>query len=116
MSKLHIFDDTQALVEESNPAPDRIVSGSPVGEVVNVFESGDGKLFSGIWRSTPGAWRVIYDETEYCHITQGRARISCDDGTIKDVGVGDSFVIEGGFCGIWEVLEDMEKHYMIVMP
>jgi uncharacterized protein len=116
VSKLHIFADTQAIVEECNPAPDRIVTGSPVGETVNVFESRDGKLFSGIWRSTKGAWRVVYDETEYCHITKGRARLSSDDGTIKHVGVGDSFVIEGGFRGIWDVLEDMEKHYMIIVP
>ena len=116
MSKLHLFSASTALVEDSNPAPERVLSGTPTGEAINVFESGDGKIFSGIWRATKGSWRVTYDETEYCNITKGAARLTHDDGTITDVGVGDGFVIEGGFSGIWEVLEEMEKHYMIVMP
>jgi uncharacterized protein len=116
VSKLHLFRDSNAAVEASDPAPDRLVSGMPKAETINVFESDDGKLFSGIWRATIGAWRVSYDETEYCHITKGRARLIDQAGAIKDVQSGDGFVIEAGFAGIWEVLEDMEKHYMIVLP
>lgn len=116
MRKLHVFADNAAIAEDSSPPTDRILSGTPVGEAINVFESSDGKLLSGIWRSTKGAWRVSYEETEYCHITKGRARLTSENGTIRDVAVGDGFVIECGFTGIWEVLEDMEKHYMIVLP
>jgi uncharacterized protein len=116
MSKLHLFAGTTVPAEAGDPAPDRIVSGQPKAETLNIFESGDGKVFGGIWRATKGAWRVNYDETEYCHITRGRARLLSDDGTSSEVKSGDGFVIEAGFAGIWEVLEDMEKHYMIVLP
>jgi uncharacterized protein len=116
VSRLHLFRETLAIAEPSNPAPDRIVSGHPTGEAVNVFESANGKIFSGIWRATTGAWRVSYDETEYCYITKGVARLTSDEGVTKDVSTGDGFIIESGFCGIWDVIEDMEKHYVIVLP
>jgi uncharacterized protein len=116
MSKLHLVTGTTMLPEASDPPADRLISGTPKAETINVFESADGKIFSGIWRASVGAWRVIYDETEYCHITKGRARLIEDGGATIDVMSGDGFVIEGGFTGIWEVVEDMEKHYMIVVP
>jgi uncharacterized protein len=116
MSRLHLFRDTKMALETSDPAPDKVISGHPKGQTLNVFESGASKIFSCIWRATIGAWRVSYDETEYCYITQGRARLLEDNGTATDVHAGDSFVIEGGFVGVWEVLEDMEKQYMIVLP
>ena len=116
MSKLHLFRESGAKVESNKPAPDRIISGTPTEETQNVFESADGKVFSGIWRATVGAWRVAYDETEYCYITKGRALLIDDSGASKEVSGGDGFVIEGGFTGVWKVLEDMEKHYMIVLP
>jgi uncharacterized protein len=116
MSKLHLFADSTAPTESCDPAPDRLVSGQPKAETINVFESADGKIFSGIWRATKGAWRVSYDETEYCHITKGHARLIDSVGGVNDVRSGDSFVIEAGFTGVWDVLEDMEKHYMIVLP
>ncbi len=115
MSKLHLFRDTKAAIEASNPAPERVVAGHPTGETQNIFESPNGKVFSGIWRATAGAWRVSYDETEYCFITKGRARLTEDNGATVEVVLGDGFVIEGGFQGIWEVMDDMEKHYMIVL-
>lgn len=116
MSKLHLFRHTKAATEASDPPFDRLVSGQPKGETINVFESTDGKLFSGIWRATVGAWRVKYSETEYCHITKGRARLIEKGGATVEVSAGDGFIIESGFKGVWEVIEDMEKHYMIVLP
>jgi uncharacterized cupin superfamily protein len=53
---------------------------------------------------------------EYCHITKGRARLTSSTGMVTEVQTGDGFVIPNGFEGVWEVLEDMEKHYVIVLP
>jgi len=53
---------------------------------------------------------------EYCHITKGRARLTASNGDVIEVQTGDGFVIPNGFEGVWEVLEDMEKHYVIVLP
>ena len=116
MSKLLLFRDTQGATEQCGPPPDRFVWGHPTSDNRTVFESVDGKIVSGIWRATIGAWRIAYDETEYCHVTKGRARLLEDSGAIFEIQAGDSFVIAAGFTGIWEVIEDMEKHYMVVMP
>ncbi len=64
-------------------------------------------------RQTRGSWRVRYSEHEFCHLLEGRVRISAEDGTRYEFLAGDSFVIPAGFAGSWEVLEDCRKLYAI---
>jgi uncharacterized protein len=116
MNKLHLFRDNKQKGECAAIDVEKIISGSPSTETINVFQTGDGRVFGGIWRVTPGSWRVKYDECEYCYIIKGKARLSQTNGTTSDVAAGDGFVIEQGFEGTWEVFEDLEKHYMIVYP
>jgi uncharacterized cupin superfamily protein len=66
--------------------------------------------------ATVGAWRVSYDEWEYCHILSGRMSLTPDGGAPVQFGPGDSFVIEPGFRGVWTVIEDMAKTYVIRLP
>ena len=56
--------------ESGAPAPDRLISGDPKFRTWNVEER-DGGLYAGIWESTPGKWRIVYDEWEFCHILSG---------------------------------------------
>lgn len=114
--RLISFRDSLAPFEPWQPDPDRVVVAGATGGTQNLYESADGRVFAGVWRASPGAWRVKYDEMEYCHITQGRARLTGSDGTVLDVSQGDGFVIPNGFEGVWEVLDAMEKHYVIVLP
>jgi uncharacterized cupin superfamily protein len=93
------------------PAPEKIVSGDPVHTTWNLEER-DG-LYAGIWQSTPGAWRISYDEWEYCHIRSGHSRLISEDGDTRDVRAGDSFLIRPGFKGIWDVIETTVKDYVI---
>ena len=69
--------------------------------------------FDGVWESTPGKWRIEYDEWEFCHILSGLSVISSDDGETRTAKPGDSFVIRPGFRGAWEVLETTRKEYVI---
>jgi uncharacterized cupin superfamily protein len=39
-----------------------------------------------------------------------------DGGAPVQFGPGDSFVIEPGFNGVWSVIEDMAKTYVIRLP
>lgn len=96
--------------EPGRPDPARLVSGDPVFTTWNV-EDADG-LFAGLWQSTPGRWRIVYTEWEYCRILQGRSIIHGEGGPLK-VGPGDSFVLRPGFEGEWEVLETTLKEYVI---
>ena len=42
-------------------------------------EERDG-LYAGVWEATPGAWRVTYDEWEFCHILSGVSVLTEDGG------------------------------------
>lgn len=103
--------DPSVAPENDGPAADRIIEGSPVFTTWNIEES-DG-LYCGTWRSTPGKWRISYDEWEYCHILDGHSIITGDNGTVYEVREGDSFILRPGFSGTWEVVETTTKEYVI---
>ena len=71
------------------------------------------QLYAGIWEATPGKWRIVYDEWEFCHILSGVSVISEDGGEARTVKAGDSFVLRPGFQGSWEVIETTRKEYVI---
>lgn len=105
--------DTAGIEPElGEPAADRIVSGAPKFRTWNVEEA-EGGLYSGIWEATPGKWRIVYDEWEFCHILSGLSVISEDGGETRTVKPGDSFVLRPGFKGTWEVIETTRKEYVI---
>jgi uncharacterized cupin superfamily protein len=97
--------------EIGGPAPDRLVSGTPVFTTWNLYEA-DG-LYCGIWESTPGKWRIAYEEWEYCRILSGVSVITGTQDDPVTVKAGDSFMIPPGFEGTWEVLETTRKDYVI---
>ena len=97
--------------EVGRPDPGRLVSGDPVHRTWNV-EDRDG-LYAGVWESTPGAWRVVYNEWEFCHILSGHSVLSSDDGEVHVLRAGDAFVIRPGFAGTWEAVETTRKEYVI---
>ncbi len=100
-----------AEAETGRPAPDRLIAGDPVFSTWNLEER-DG-LYCGIWRATPGKWRIVYDEWEYCRIREGHSVITGEDGIARHVKAGDSFVLRPGFVGTWEVIETTTKDYVI---
>lgn len=97
--------------EVSRPDPEKLLSGDPVNTTWNLEER-DG-LYCGIWQSTPGKWRISYDEWEYCRILEGLSVISEDGADAVTVKAGDSFILRPGFRGSWEVLETTRKDYVI---
>jgi uncharacterized cupin superfamily protein len=111
MPRLLRLDTAAAEAETGRPPSGRVISGDPVHTTWNLEER-DG-LFCGIWESTPGKWRIAYDEWEYCRILSGRSVITAEDGTVWPLGPGDSFILRPGFRGTWEVLETTRKDYVI---
>ena len=112
-SPLFLTIDAAAVEAEAGaPAPDRLISCDPQFRTWNVEEA-EGGLYVGIWESTPGKWRIVYDEWEFCHILSGVSVIAEDGGGTRTVSAGDSFVIKPGFRGTWEVLETTRKEYVI---
>ncbi len=97
--------------EVSRPDPARVLSGDPVFTTWNVEDRAG--LYAGIWQSTPGAWRITYDEWEYCRILSGVSVLTEDGQPPRTVKAGDSFVLRPGFVGSWEVIETTVKDYVI---
>lgn len=97
--------------EVERPAPDRVVAGDPVFTSWTL-EDREG-LYCGIWESTPGAWRVSYDEWEYCRILSGVSILTEEGGAPVTLRAGDSFVLRPGFRGTWDVVETTRKDFVI---
>lgn len=94
-------------------APDRVVAGAPATRTWVQYDNQAEKLSAGIWEATPGKWRIAYTEWEHVRVLSGRCTLIGDDGAQLSAGPGDSFVIEPGFTGTWEVLEAMRKQWVI---
>jgi uncharacterized cupin superfamily protein len=99
--------------EISTPAPDRLIEGTPLHRTWSAEERPP--LYAGIWQSTPGKWRVSYDEWEYFHILSGVSILTDEAGQQTRLSAGDSHIIRPGFRGTWEVVEETTKDYVIVL-
>lgn len=100
--------------EVARPLPEKVLSGDPVHRTWNVEEQ-DGGLYAGVWESTPGEWRVSYDEWEFCQILEGHSVLSEDGGEARELRPGDAVVIRPGFRGTWRVVEMTRKTYVVRM-
>ena len=98
--------------ETSQPAPEKLISGTPVHTTWSLEES-DG-LYCGLWQSTPGKWRVSYSEWEYFHILSGHSILTDGQGRVTNLKAGDSYVLRPGLSGTWEVIETTLKDYVII--
>ncbi|MGL4198008.1 MAG: cupin domain-containing protein [Allorhizobium sp.] len=112
MSLSLLFDPSTATPEEGAPAPDRLISGNPRFTTWNIEEA-DGGIYAGIWQSTPGKWKIVYDEWEYFHILEGHSVVTEDGGDPIHLKAGDRLILRPGFKGTWEVLETTRKDYVI---
>ena len=112
MSHARPFDISGIEPEAGRPAADRLIDGDPVFTTWNIEEA-DGGIYAGIWQSTPGKWRIQYDEWEYFHILEGHSIVTSDDGEVFHLKAGDRLVFRPGFKGTWEVVETTRKDYVI---
>ena len=103
-------------VEESAPAPDRLMAGHPRQRIWNFFSDTSGQFHAGRWSSTTGRWRVRYTENELCVLTAGRVALLGAGGERFEFAAGDAFIVPAGFEGTWEVLEECSKIYAIFQP
>lgn len=97
--------------ETDAPPPERVIAGHPVFTTWNLEER-DG-LYCGIWEATPGTWRAIYEEWEYCYILSGVLVVTEDGGDPVTYRGGDRFIVRPGWQGTWEVVETVRKDYVI---
>ena len=99
--------------ETTAPAPDKVVAGNPQQQIWNAFSDPAGCFHVGRWSSTEGMWRIKYTERELCHMLTGVVRLTDDSGNQRTFGAGDTFMIDKGFSGTWEVVKACSKVYAI---
>lgn len=107
------FKSPTAETQSYRPAADRIMAGDPRQQAHNLFTSADGRFNCGIWQCEPGQWRVVFSESEFCHLLEGVIVVRGDDGSEATFKAGDAFVSPAGFTGTWHVLERARKYYAI---
>jgi uncharacterized cupin superfamily protein len=111
VSKLHAVRG-RAPVEVEAIAAERLIEGAPLTRTSIDYQEGE-RTFAGEWAADVGAWRVAYDEWEFCHVLEGVCELTPDGGAAQTFRAGDSFVIEPGFAGVWRVIEPMRKRFVI---
>lgn len=104
---------TPGPAEVSAPAPDKVLAGNPQQQIWNAFSDPDARFHVGRWASSVGKWRVNYTERELCHLLAGVVRLADDSGRQWTYRAGDTFMIDKGFSGSWEVVEACSKIYAI---
>ena len=88
-------------------------SGDPMTAYTELFDR-DG-VEAGLWTCTPGGWDIEdRPDTEVVMILGGKALITDRGGEPRTVGPGDCFVLPTGWSGRWEIIETVEKLYVIV--
>lgn len=89
-----------------------VLEGNPTVTNIRKYVNEELKRNSGVWKATPGRFRVEYELWEFCHFMKGHSVITHDNGQSWEVKAGDSFIFEPGFRGEWLVVEEVEKHYV----
>ena len=98
--------------EVERPDPAKVLAGDPVHTTWSIEERGN--IFSGMWQSTPGKWRVSYGEWEYVYIHSGHSILTDAAGHQTHLRAGDSYIIRPGYEGTWEVVQTTLKDYVII--
>ena len=109
--KVVSFQDPIPEPHRYRPQADRILSGDPAQAATTLFQSSDGRFNSGIWEAQRGKWRVVFNESEFCHLLSGIIVVTGDDGSQRTFRAGDAFVSPAGFSGTWEIVEPAKKLY-----
>jgi uncharacterized cupin superfamily protein len=112
MSFLHQLKAASEPAWEPVPA-DRVISGAPQIRLWVHYDNPAEKLSAGEWEASPGKWRIAYTEWEYVRVISGRGVLTGEGGSSLTIGPGDTFVLEPGFVGSWEVLETMRKQWVV---
>ena len=111
-----VFGQSPGTDRKVRKGPDRLIAGEL--DITNTlcFASPDGAFTAGIWKSTPGKFRAVYEEDEFYHMLYGEVVIADEQGGTQTVLPGDTIVVPAGFTGTWEVRKPTKKFYAHYRP
>lgn len=80
----------------------------------NLWAAPDGRLNIGVWECTPGCFTADRAENaEFCFVLAGKAVMTQNDGTRRELTAGDALILPRGWKGEWEIEEHLRKIYVI---
>ena len=115
MSKLiTLLSDGPNGLDACSVVPAESLLTAPPTEQGAVFLS-EGAQTCGVWEATPYAERMEnYPYNEMAHILSGKVAITPDEEETKVFGPGDTYFMQKGFNGRFEVTETCRKYYFTV--
>ncbi|GLT23141.1 transcriptional regulator [Zoogloea oryzae] len=114
-SVIHFSDPAPEPVED-RPALGRAIGSPPLRLTAERYAAEDGALSIGDWACEPGAWRIAFHpgRHEFFQVVSGRLRIVDTAGNAREFGPGEAGIIPAGFIGTFEVIERVEKRYVML--
>lgn len=113
-SRLFVMETTPERAKAYELVAEKIVAGTPTFVSWDLEKSPDGKITSGIWEATPGAWRSAKaGDWEFCHLISGVIELTEDGKPPVVLKAGDTFTLRPGFTGTWRVIEPVRKSFVI---
>jgi uncharacterized cupin superfamily protein len=106
-----------SLMEQA-PAPKPVPA--PIGDVVSQVRSqsivppSQPTSRFGVWQCTPGQWRRQIMQAEYCHLLEGSALFTPDEGEPVRLAAGDIAYFPEGSAGVWEIFETSRKIFILL--
>ena len=94
--------------------PADALDGTPAPTEQGAVIFSDGGHTGGIWEATPYAERMDgYPFNEMAHILSGQVKITPDGSAPMTFGPGDTYFMQKGFMGRFEVTETLRKYYFV---
>ena len=92
------------------------IEGNQLEAATTLWKSPDGRAEAGVWECTPGRFTADRSgSTEFCHFLSGKVEMTHPDGSVQVFGPGDAITLPQGWKGIWHVVEQVRKIYVITL-
>lgn len=91
---------------------------TPLGGEINtwtreIFATADGAASAGYWQASTGRSYWELDYTEVIQVLAGKLVVTEEGGEPLTLVAGDSAVFPNGWKGEWDVVEDVQKFYVV---
>ncbi len=64
-----------------------------------------------IWEKEVSRFNWHYDTDEMCYILEGKVIVETEDGKKYEIKKGDFVTFPSGLSCVWDIKEDIKKHY-----
>ncbi len=79
------------------------------------FRDPSDQVLVAAWTGEPGEVGLpVWPYDEVCVLVEGRVAIRAADGSRREFGAGEAFVVPRGFSGVWETLEPTRKVFVAI--